>query len=444
MYDVLKTISTLLLLTAAIPFNLIAVAFFSLKNYIFQNRAQDVKGCIGDPKTVLISGGKMTKALHLARTFHRAGHRVILVESQSYWLTGHRFSNSVARFYTVPDSGSEQYKEALLSIIRNECVDVYVPVCSPVASIHDSALIPALQRFCEVIHVATPTIFELDDKYLFFQAAQRFNLRVPKSFLITDRNQVLNFDFSGEKRDFILKCIAYDPVRRLQLKRLPGNSRDAMIEFVNELPISKENPWIMQEFIVGTEFCTHGMFRKGQLRVHCACPSSAFQVNYEHKNIAAIEDWVRRFGKGMKITGQASFDFIQAEDDAQFYAIECNPRTHSAVTLFGDCKQLAHAYIDENTMTETVNPQGNDKPTFWLYHELWRILRNLHRPRYVLQRFHIIYRGRDAVFDRNDPLPFLMLHHWHIPLLLFRSLMNGNKWKKIDFNIGKLIQAGGD
>ena len=33
------------------------------------------------PGTILISGGKMTKALQLARSFHRAGHRVVLVES---------------------------------------------------------------------------------------------------------------------------------------------------------------------------------------------------------------------------------------------------------------------------------------------------------------------------------------------------------------------------
>jgi hypothetical protein len=44
------------------------------------------------PRTVLITGGKMTKALQLARSFHCAGHRVILAESAKYRFTGHRFS----------------------------------------------------------------------------------------------------------------------------------------------------------------------------------------------------------------------------------------------------------------------------------------------------------------------------------------------------------------
>jgi hypothetical protein len=440
----LKSIFTLLLLTIALPFSFVVVLFCSFRKYLYGLKVQHAMQENDDPKTILISGGKMTKALHLARTFHRAGHRVILVESQSYWVSGHRFSNTVSRFYTIPDSGTEHYEKALLDIVRKERVNVYIPVCSPVASIHDSALMPSLQRLCEVIHVTTPTIFQLDNKYLFFQAAQRFNLKVPKSFLITDHSQVINFDFSGEKREYILKSIAYDPVRRLQLTRLPGNSRDAMIEFVNELPISEDNPWILQEFIVGEEFCTHGMFRDGHLRVHCACPSSAFQVNYEHKNISAIEDWVRQFGFAMKLTGQASYDFIKAEDDAQFYAIECNPRTHSAITLFGNYKRLSSAYLDKNPKLETEVPQSEDKPTYWLFHELWRVLSNLHRPQIALQRLNIIYRGRDAVFDQHDPFPFLMLHHWHIPLLLVRSMVRGKSWEKIDFNIGKLVQANGD
>ena len=51
----------------------------------------------GEPRTVLVSGGKMTKALQLARSFHRAGHRVVLVESRKYRFTGHRFSRAVDR-----------------------------------------------------------------------------------------------------------------------------------------------------------------------------------------------------------------------------------------------------------------------------------------------------------------------------------------------------------
>src|SRR5690349_4839465 len=69
------------------------------------------------PRTILITGAKMTKALQLARSFHLGGHRVILVESAKYRFTGHRLSRAVDRFYVVPEPSSPGYAEALRDIV---------------------------------------------------------------------------------------------------------------------------------------------------------------------------------------------------------------------------------------------------------------------------------------------------------------------------------------
>jgi hypothetical protein len=79
-----KTTATLILLLLVLPLNLALTAIALLRSIIlkpFQSRT------IADsPQTILINGGKMTKALQLARSFHKAGHRVILVETHKYWL----------------------------------------------------------------------------------------------------------------------------------------------------------------------------------------------------------------------------------------------------------------------------------------------------------------------------------------------------------------------
>ena len=84
-----KTIATLILLLLVLPLNIALTAIALLRSIIlkpFQSRS------IADsPKTILINGGKMTKALQLARSFHKAGHRVILFETHKYWLTGHQY-----------------------------------------------------------------------------------------------------------------------------------------------------------------------------------------------------------------------------------------------------------------------------------------------------------------------------------------------------------------
>ncbi len=59
--------------------------------------------------------------------------------------------------------------------------------------------------------------------------------------------------------------------------------------------------------------------------MYCCCESSAFQVNYAMVDKPEIEAWVRGFVEPLELTGQVSFDFIQAAD-GRVYAIECNPR----------------------------------------------------------------------------------------------------------------------
>ena len=436
----LKSLGTLTLLLIAFPINCIVVITSLLWSLLSRPFHQPVLA--ENPKTVMLTGGKMTKALQLARSFHAAGHRVVLVETHKYWLTGHRFSNAVACFYTVPapQKDPDGYTQALLDIAKTEGVDIYIPVCSPVSSYYDSLAKPALSGCCEVFHFDADVTAMLDDKFAFSETARSLGLSVPKSFRITHPDQVLNFDFSDDRK-YILKSIPYDSIRRLNLTKLPCDTPEETAAFVKSLPISEEKPWIMQEFISGQEYCTHSTIRDGELRLHCCCASSAFQVNYENVDRPDIMRWVTHFAKELK-TGQASFDFIAAEDGT-VYAIECNPRTHSAITMFYNHPGVAEAYFGKEALAEPLQPLSNSQPTYWLYHEVWRL--NEIRSWSQLQTWvKNILHGTDAIFDINDPLPFLMVHHWQIPLLLLDNLRQLRGWIRIDFNIGKLVELGGD
>jgi predicted ATP-grasp superfamily ATP-dependent carboligase len=438
--SVLKTVATLSLLMLVLPFNLMLTAIALLRATLVRLP----RVAAPNPKIILVSGGKMTKALQLARSFHRAGHRVILIESHKYWLTGHRFSRAVDRFYTVPNPDAPDYIDALLKIVQREGVNVYVPVCSPVASYYDALAKQSLTLHCEVMHVDADRVQQLDDKYTFAAAAAALGLHVPDSYCITHPQQVLDFDFSQKPRKYILKSIPYDSVRRLDLTQIPCDSPSKTAAFVQALPISECNPWIMQEFIPGQEYCTHSTVRNGELRMHCCCESSAFQINYKNVDQPDIEAWVSQFASGLNLTGQVSFDFIQAKDSGQIYAIECNPRTHSAITMFYNHPDVAKAYLEQPPLPAAIQPLQSSRPTYWIYHEIWRLVTHLHSPRAIWQRLNIIAKGKDAIFDWADPLPFLLVHHWQIPLLLLKNLRQSKGWIRIDFNIGKLVELGGD
>ncbi|MHA3701087.1 ATP-grasp enzyme [Jatrophihabitans sp. YIM 134969] len=427
-----KTLGMLALLQALAPVDLAVTAVALLRR---PPRPDPAPGGL----TILLSGGKMTKALELARAFHAAGHRVVLVESRRYRYTAHRFSRAVDAFHVVPDAGSPHYVDALARIVRHEAVDVYVPVCSPASSRSDAAAKETLERLgCEVVHGGPADIDTVDDKAAFATAARRLGLAVPDTHRLTDAWEVEAFDFDRHPGPYVLKSIAYDPVNRLDLTRLPRPTSAATAAFARSKPITPANPWILQQFVGGREYCTHGTVRDGHLQVFVCCESSASQLNYAPVDRPDIEAWVTHFVRELRLTGQYSFDFLESDDGATL-AIECNPRTHSAITLFRDHPDLARAYLE--TGRTTVRPQADATPTYWLYHEVWQLLRH---PRTWRTRFRVLREGRDAVFDLADPWPFFLLYHLHLPSLLLQNLLRLSPWVKIDVNIGKLVEPGGD
>lgn len=438
----LQNLGTLTLLSILLPFNL-AIVLISLLWQIVSNPLQRKQNSPTDTKRILLTGGKMTKALQLARSFHAAGHEVFLVESHKYWLSGHRFSKAVKRFYTIPapEKDPEGYCQGLLEIVKRDNIDVFIPVSSPIASYYDSLAKSFLSPECEVIHFDAEVTKTLDDKFAFCEKASFLGLSAPKVFRFTNPEQVLNFDFASDGSQYILKSIPYDSVHRLDLTKLPF---EGMKEYIKQLPISPEKPWVMQEFVRGKEYCTHSTVRNGIIRLHCCSESSPFQVNYQQVENQAIYEWIKQFVKALNLTGQISFDFIQAEDGT-VYPIECNPRVHSAITMFHDHPGVADAYLkDAQTENEPpITPLLNSKPTYWLYHELWR-LTQIRSWQQLQQWWQKITQGTDAILQPNDPLPFLTVHHWQIPLLLLGNLQKLKGWIRIDFNIGKLVEMGGD
>lgn len=438
----LKNLGTLLLLTLALPFNFIIVAVTLIWNWTSSPFKQ--RKTIDNPQNVLITGGKMTKALQLARSFHRAGHNVILIETDKYWLSGHRFSNAVNKFYTVtaPERDADAYCQAILKIVRQENINAFIPVSSPVASYYDSLAGELITPYCQVIHFSPEVTQLLDDKFTLCEKAYSLGLTVPKAFLITNPQQILDFDFQSDRSKYLIKSIRYNSVSRLDMTKLPFAQ---MEDYVNNIPISVENPWIMQEFITGQEYCTHSTVRKGKIRLHCCSKSSPFQVNYKHIEKPEIYSWVEKFVKELNLTGQISFDFIQTEDGT-VYPIECNPRTHSAITMFYNHPGLATAYLqdsEEQKAVSTIIPRPDSKPTYWLYHEIWR-LTEVTSFSDLQAWIRKVFKGKDAIFQADDPLPFFTVPHWQITLLLLENLRKLKGWVRIDFNIGKLIELGGD
>ena len=111
-------------LIALIPLSLFLAGFVIIRARLcWLFRSQVTKQIFSDnrQKTILLTGGKMTKALQLTRFFKRAGHRVILTETSKYKASGHAFSNCVdtLNYYRKPLRAMALSKRKLSTLCAN-------------------------------------------------------------------------------------------------------------------------------------------------------------------------------------------------------------------------------------------------------------------------------------------------------------------------------------
>ena len=396
-----------------------------------------------DSQNILLTGGKMTKALQLARLLHRSGHKVYLSEVEKFSCSGHAFSACIHKFVLLPDlnEGLKSYLSAIRKIVTAEEIDLVIPVASPKVVYFDSEVKKTLKEHCQFLHFDMEVLKVLDDKHRLCEIASELGLTAPEVHRITNRNDLDRINFKQPKKKFILKNLSYDPLNRLDRPLIPFPDQS---EYFSKLSFSEKNSWVLQEFIEGTEYCTHSLVHKGKVVLHCCCLSSDFQLRYKHIDHRKIFDWISSFAKKLSLTGQISFDFIE-NNKGEIMPIECNPRTHSAVTTFYNSTRLADTYVKPSSLVkyDAITPREDARETYWIYHELFELFSAFSATR-LIEKTKLFALGKEAIFDVHDPLPFLMVYHWQIPLLLLTAVFTGKKWLRIDFNIGKLVEPGGD
>ncbi|KAJ1325742.1 hypothetical protein MN608_08936 [Microdochium nivale] len=508
-------------------------------------------------RTVLVTGVGMAKGLTLARAFYQCGHRVIGADVESHGIPcSGRFSRALSRFYKLQrpggsgsvnssssSSSGHEYVRSLVDIIEAEGVDLWVS-CSGVSSAAEDAeakeVIEA-QTGCRCIQFDVATTMELHEKDTFMRAAKGLGLPVPETHDVTSPQQVMEIlrrsnrdetsqqrgdggSTGGSKRCFILKTVGVDDTHRANMTLLPLSSSSASSgggqiswpdteQYVARLPISEQNPWIVQQFVPGgQEYCTHALVVRNEVRCFTACPSAELLMHYEALQpssalYAAMLEFTRAYvarhsssggkssadrGAAGEMTGHLSFDFM-VEDVAasgscekyerRLYAIECNPRAHTAVVLFAQhdpaMEAMVEAYISatreeehesklpsKGTTSKTngdgrgacetdvlVSPAGSALPRYWLTHDLVAlVLQPLARFLFahdaaagrelvggVLKLLEHVLTWKEGTFEVWDPMPAFWLYHVYWPLTILSAMWHGVRWSRVNVSTTKMF-----
>ena len=176
--------------------------------------------------TVLLTCGRGTFSLTLARAFHAAGHRVLVADAWPRSLC--RYSAAVARYFYVPSpaKSTTAWAEAIQEIVKQQRVDLIVPIYEEV--LHLAKALADLAEPLPLFAADFQTLIALHDKWRFNQTARALGLSVPDSVLLTSREDVeREFARGGRNRVFkpVYSRFAAQTVVRPAESRIAGSRR---------------------------------------------------------------------------------------------------------------------------------------------------------------------------------------------------------------------------
>ncbi|KAJ0419723.1 hypothetical protein BJY00DRAFT_301948 [Aspergillus carlsbadensis] len=430
-----------------------------------------------ESNTILVTGVSMAQGLAITRTLARFHpHRVIAADTEpSRWpISPGRYSRAVVEFYRLKEPGrhgAAAYIESLLEVIRKEKVDLWISCSRVEGAVEDGEVAKRAREEMgsafKAVQFDSEVVKKLQERDAFLEYIKSLGLPIPESHRCTSAKEAedilasstnLNTNEKIESgRRFILKPLGVDDKARSQMMTLLPlpEGRETTSLYLSTLTISPENPYILQQYINGSEYCTHSLVIRGELMQYEALPTDSPLSK-------KMLDFTKRVAEdgGADSTGHLSFNFlISGEgDDAKIYAIKCTPRAHTAVVLFAENPVMADAYVSildgkPPPSLSLVIPHNYVQGYFWLGYDFVAryILAAMALPSNAGHYSEImkgpdafwehLWRWEDATWVVWDPVPFFVLYHVYWPMRFLGSLLSGREWRWVDVSTGQMFDG---
>jgi hypothetical protein len=348
---------------------------------------------------VLLTLGRLPKALDLARGFADLGWRVFIAEPFKRHLAG--ASRAVARSFRVaaPASDQERYLDDVARIVAAERIDLVLPVSEETP--HVAFLRGRLPAATALFTMPPDAVLRLHDKHGFAKRAAAWGLGTPETHALGEPAAAA----LARAGPVVVKPIHSCSGRGVRIlpagADLPGPDPDA--------------PAIVQRFVSGAEFSSCSIAHDGRISstvvYRAAQKSGSVAVAFERVAHAAIEEWIRRFVAAERWTGFIAFDIV-VDGAGVPWGIECNPRATSGLH-FWQRKDVARAVLDANYVPryrpETLLQQ--------FYPALTETQMSLFRGGPFGANLRRLLTTRDVSWEWRDPLPFLTMTATSWPII---------------------------
>lgn len=348
------------------------------------------------PRKILLTGGRSYVTLDLARQLKASGCEIYVAETRHMHVC--RYSNAVTRSFTIPSprfNGTE-FIEALSKIIIDNDIDLLIPTCEE--TFYISQALNSFPPSCRVFVEPFKKLEPLHSKWKFIQTLKGYGFAAPETYLVHTKEELERIPFT---KPYILKACYCRASQLIPIVHPPTPPP--------ALPLEPHNPWVAQEMLYGSKFCSYSIAHNGKLTATSVYPveysiGGNSCLTFKPVHHQGIIDWISKLVEKLDFTGQIGFDFIQTLDGT-LYAIECNPRATSGIHLFKQNGDIADAFF--NTGREMIVPvdESLKQIAVGMLMYGWRSQPNF--PLTWKQFAKTLFGSKDVIFCRTDPKPFL-------------------------------------
>ena len=383
-----------------------------------------------NPKTVLVTTGRMAKTLHTVRCLKSVGCRVIVSDYSP--ISASRFSLCCDKFIQLPPldtSHLDAWVENFRMILLENNVDLVIPVSTINEVLFTGVAKDELQKDPKLEHVKwiCPGLEEaivLDDRVLFAGLCQKYGVQAPQSGQICGREGIESIVEKFED-GIMLKRIESSTNRSeeiVHVKKQRTTNGKVDIFIPNCVNPTKSNPWQWQQFITGMEYSAWYIVVDGKVTFSAAYKSAADLMHFDYVPVdQTLDKSLIQMMHDMKLTGQFAFDYI-VDRHGDACVIECNPRASSILETVSNTPNWADAFFGVDMRSRTCTQSVG-----FLYHlNSWPFANRV-----------------EGHLQWNDPLPFFAAQIvWPLDAYARKVLKEGRKFGHIDVNICKIITGG--
>ncbi len=338
----------------------------------------------------------MFTALELTRSFHQAGHRVFVADSNRVNLC--TVSNSVTRSLVLPSPRFqfEAFQEQLKKIIKEYQIDLVIPVLEETLWVAKAR--PNLPENCQLFCPDLSVLKQLHNKWLFYQLQKELDISTIPTRQIKNAEDLKKLDLPAP---YVLKP-SYSR-GSFQLKKV--SSKDSL----PNLPFDSNNPWIAQAWIEGPKYCSYTICRNGRIQAHTVYPNNVagdgvYCLHFEALKHPKIFQWIENIVRKLNLTGQISFDFIE-DQEGRLFAIECNPRSTSGMHLIAESASMPNYFLEDGDEVFQPSSEAGKKYGFGMMLYGWKQRETEQSFWGFVKKFFSL---KDVVFCKKDLWPFLL------------------------------------